>query len=248
MQDIVAESHRHLRRLKSKKIQNKFKYSGIFNSLSSPVEIKKIEEVKISAPKIKKRSNKPFSYSEQRELKRIQKFRNRIDTYEKQYKLSGLLTPKQIRRYKVGCRIQNIPVPEYIETLYKGIVSKKSLKKKKERKERREARRAKKKQKPSKSNKYTEYITSALWENRKNRLFQEFPRICVVCSSTKRIVVHHLKYDSREYGNERNEDLAIICWICHGKFHKKYGVKKECYEDFNKFIEDNKTVDKYLFT
>lgn len=91
---------------------------------------------------------------------------------------------------------------------------------------------SKRKRKPSK---YDTYMKGPLWTMRKNKLFQSFPKICSICSSVSHITVHHLRYESSEFGNERDKDLAILCWKCHTDFHKKYGVTKDCHKEFTEF-------------
>lgn len=82
--------------------------------------------------------------------------------------------------------------------------------------------------------KYDVYMNSPQWRNRKNLLFQKYGRTCF-CGSTKRISVHHLRYENSEFGVEKDEDLAIVCWKCHEEFHKLYGVKQDSHSDFTRF-------------
>ncbi len=85
---------------------------------------------------------------------------------------------------------------------------------------------------------YKKYIKSKFWTRRKNLLFQSFGKKCYKCGSSRQISVHHLRYSSREYGMEKDCDLAILCWICHDKFHQIYGVKKDSHIDFKHYMAE----------
>jgi hypothetical protein len=87
--------------------------------------------------------------------------------------------------------------------------------------------------------KYEIYIASSWWQARKNRYFRDFPRICKKCHTKKYIELHHLRYDSDEFGSERNEDLAPLCRWCHIDFHKRFGRKKNYHDDFSAFLRSD---------
>lgn len=83
---------------------------------------------------------------------------------------------------------------------------------------------------------YKEYIKSDLWVKRKNKLFQLKGRFCEKCKSSEKISVHHLRYIKSEFGNEKDTDLAIMCWKCHTKFHEIYGVHKDSHKDYSNYL------------
>lgn len=84
---------------------------------------------------------------------------------------------------------------------------------------------------------YRRYIKSTFWEARRNNLFKEVGRICCICNSKSYIVVHHLRYIPREFGNEPNSDLAVLCQTCHTDFHNMYGVSKDRHNEFAEFAK-----------
>lgn len=71
--------------------------------------------------------------------------------------------------------------------------------------------------------KYKAYLLSDEWRNLKIDLIQQRGYKCERCNKkTKLIQVHHLTYE-RIY-NENQEDLILLCGICHQKAH---GLIKE---------------------
>jgi 5-methylcytosine-specific restriction endonuclease McrA len=65
---------------------------------------------------------------------------------------------------------------------------------------------------------YTKHINSERWERRRLRAIDEVGGACQMCGSTDRIQVHHLNYDN--LGNEKPEDLLVVCRQCHRKVHQ----------------------------
>ncbi len=65
---------------------------------------------------------------------------------------------------------------------------------------------------------YTKHINSDRWARRRLRAIDEVGGVCQVCGSTDRIQVHHLSYDN--LGNEKPEDLLVVCRECHRKVHE----------------------------
>ncbi len=84
---------------------------------------------------------------------------------------------------------------------------------------------------------YEVYIKSPLWTSRKNKLFQDRGKFCNKCESVERVSVHHLRYNQKEFGKEKDTDLVALCWKCHHRFHEIYGVKKDSHEDYKLFIK-----------
>lgn len=67
--------------------------------------------------------------------------------------------------------------------------------------------------------KYEEYLRSEAWaEQRRSALFFARNR-CQLCNSQDRLEVHHRTYE--RLGNESPEDLTVLCWSCHKKFHDR---------------------------
>lgn len=67
---------------------------------------------------------------------------------------------------------------------------------------------------------YLEYISSFFWKKRRSEFLKRYGNRCVACDVTKRIIVHHMTY--RHLKKERDEELAPLCWDCHGEYHRTY--------------------------
>lgn len=72
---------------------------------------------------------------------------------------------------------------------------------------------------------YTKHINSDRWERRRQQAIQDVGGTCQfikngkLCGSTDRIQVHHLSYDN--LGNEKPEDLLVVCRECHRRVHER---------------------------
>jgi hypothetical protein len=65
---------------------------------------------------------------------------------------------------------------------------------------------------------YREYLKSATWANIRAGVVSERGERCERCSSKYRIEVHHNKYP-KIWGEERPEDLEVLCHRCHMSHH-----------------------------
>ena len=64
---------------------------------------------------------------------------------------------------------------------------------------------------------YARYLESPRWaRKRKVALTQALGR-CQVCNSRHELNVHHRTYE--RVGNERSDDLTVLCRLCHELFH-----------------------------
>jgi len=64
---------------------------------------------------------------------------------------------------------------------------------------------------------YEEYLQTGHWQNiRKQALFRAKYK-CQLCSNKGKLFVHHNTYENR--GEEKDEDLIVLCKDCHEKFH-----------------------------
>lgn len=76
---------------------------------------------------------------------------------------------------------------------------------------------------------YDDFLYSELWQKTKSKFFnwrlrQGKHQSCEFCNSINYLVVHHMTYV--RVGNERMEDLLLICRDCHTgvhELHKKIG-------------------------
>lgn len=66
---------------------------------------------------------------------------------------------------------------------------------------------------------YKAYLASVEWAQRAEAAKDKADGLCVVCLSAEKLEVHHRTYE--RVGRERDEDLAVLCGRCHGKFHGK---------------------------
>lgn len=82
---------------------------------------------------------------------------------------------------------------------------------------------------------YKEYLQTDHWKNvRKRALFRANYK-CQLCGSKENLNVHHNTYENR--GEEKDEDLVVLCENCHGKFHDKI-----CDENEISSVENNQMV------
>jgi hypothetical protein len=66
--------------------------------------------------------------------------------------------------------------------------------------------------------KYETYMDSDEWRIKRNEMIKKY-KCCQVCSSVSNLHCHHLTYDN--LFNEKEEDLVILCSICHKEEHNK---------------------------
>ena len=64
---------------------------------------------------------------------------------------------------------------------------------------------------------YREYIVSPEWRRRSAIKKKSVNHSCQVCNSSKDLQVHHRTY--KNMGNERDNDLTVLCKPCHTMFH-----------------------------
>lgn len=80
---------------------------------------------------------------------------------------------------------------------------------------------------------YKKYISSKEWKEKKEEVFNQRGKECEQCGYQYRLHVHHLTYE--RLGNERLEDLQILCFQCHMSKHDEY---------FDKYVLKGKTPPK----
>lgn len=89
---------------------------------------------------------------------------------------------------------------------------------------------------------YEEYINSVMWWLRKKRALISANYRCIKCKSQIDLQVHHLTYDN--LGEEKDEDLIVLCEICHIQEHDRLKLKKMGAKE--KFLIPIPTVMEYL--
>lgn len=67
---------------------------------------------------------------------------------------------------------------------------------------------------------YKEYLQTNHWKIVKKKALIRAGNKCQLCSSKLNLNVHHNTYENR--GQEKDEDLIVLCQDCHGKFHDKF--------------------------
>jgi len=66
---------------------------------------------------------------------------------------------------------------------------------------------------------YKEYLQTEHWKNIRKKVLAKARYKCQLCNNKNNLHVHHNTYENR--GNERLEDLIVLCEDCHTKFHIK---------------------------
>ena len=72
---------------------------------------------------------------------------------------------------------------------------------------------------------YQDYLDSYLWKEKAEWIKEIFDYTCQKCGSKKNLQVHHLNYKS--LGNERKEDVTVLCKKCHEEEHNDRSNKTE---------------------
>jgi hypothetical protein len=63
---------------------------------------------------------------------------------------------------------------------------------------------------------YHEYLRSPQWKEKRKAALARANYRCLMCNSPDNLDVHHRTY--KNIGNEREEDLAVLCRTCHDIF------------------------------
>lgn len=97
---------------------------------------------------------------------------------------------------------------------------------------------------------YKTYLKSDHWEEIRTNMLEKYNHRCAMCDRTDNLQVHHKTYDNR--GNEKEEDdLVVLCPICHMKEHTRIDIlmhKKfdKAYADCPISEEENIEIEKLL--
>ena len=68
---------------------------------------------------------------------------------------------------------------------------------------------------------YKRYLQSDEWKEKREKIMVFWDFKCALCFSPRGLQVHHRTY--ARVGNERLQDLILLCNRCHGKFHETLG-------------------------
>jgi len=67
-------------------------------------------------------------------------------------------------------------------------------------------------------NTYQDYLYSDIWIERRELMIKMVGK-CELCGAINRLQVHHITY--LNVGNEKKEDLMVVCKTCHTRIHKE---------------------------
>ena len=70
---------------------------------------------------------------------------------------------------------------------------------------------------------YDEYLQTPEWSEKREKALRRAEHRCQICNSSGFLHVHHRTYENR--GDERLEDLAVLCEDCHKLYHYKDSVE-----------------------
>lgn len=85
---------------------------------------------------------------------------------------------------------------------------------------------------------YKAYLKSKRWLAKRLKLFAVRGRACEQCGSTVTIHVHHKTYE--RLGNEKLNDLMVLCKACHDVIHEDSGHFSELSNEYFRFVETMK--------
>ena len=66
---------------------------------------------------------------------------------------------------------------------------------------------------------YDNFLASDWWKMKREAIFEAKGKKCEICGSKFRVEIHHKTY--QHLGNERLDDVLVVCHSCHSKIHKK---------------------------
>lgn len=72
---------------------------------------------------------------------------------------------------------------------------------------------------------YVEYLQTPEWQETRKVALKRAKYHCQVCNGTGVLDVHHRTYERK--GEERNDDLIVLCRKCHSLFHENGKVLKD---------------------
>lgn len=67
-------------------------------------------------------------------------------------------------------------------------------------------------------NSYKDFLLSPAWEALRSAALIYAGNCCQICNSKKHLNVHHRHYNNA-WGQEKLNDLTVLCRKCHAKFH-----------------------------
>lgn len=86
---------------------------------------------------------------------------------------------------------------------------------------------------------YSKYLQSKDWERKNNNFIDHFKK-CSRCGNTEQLHSYHISYEN--FGNEKNEDVEVLCWSCGiGRKQKPIDLTNQpeppLLKDLEKFVD-----------
>ena len=88
---------------------------------------------------------------------------------------------------------------------------------------------------------YQKYIESDTWENKRQERLDFANDRCELCYCPTDLQVHHRTYE-RFGGDEKVEDLIVLCSTCHYNFHKRLSLHDSATKFPEGVPQENPTV------
>ena len=76
---------------------------------------------------------------------------------------------------------------------------------------------------------YQEFLKSHKWKEAREKLFKKDGKKCKICTSTKRINVHHNRYNDKNLTGSI-QCLIVLCEECHGEVHRISKIRGWAYK------------------
>ena len=76
-----------------------------------------------------------------------------------------------------------------------------------------------------KQQQYKQYLKTEAWQLQRYKALERDNYKCVICSTDKRVEVHHITY--KRVGQENLSDLVCLCRKHHQLQHDHYGYNKK---------------------
>lgn len=84
---------------------------------------------------------------------------------------------------------------------------------------------------------YPEYMRSKAWLARRIRFYDSYGRVCIICGRHD-TVIHHKSY--LHLGNERDNELVVLCTGHHRDYHRLHGVKGNMIKETDAYIKEKR--------
>lgn len=94
---------------------------------------------------------------------------------------------------------------------------------------------------------YKYYLTTAVWNEKRNARLKIDGYRCQMCGSRNRLEVHHITYRNKEHENVW-KDLVTLCDECHDRVHKMMNrltaPNKHGWKDMLTYAEQGRAIER----